>query len=357
MVRRLRIGLGLIALGSLLFAGCSTGPSIRTSAEAVSARQAPAQWEDLPGWQQDDLLPAWPAFLASCPALQKKSDWARVCQQAGTVDALNSHAIRQFFERNFTPIRLQNADGSSTGLITGYYEPVLRGSRTRQGPYQTPLYRYPDFWRKSKPSVLPSREQLLVSGVLQGQELVYVDDPVEAAFLQVQGSGRIVLTDGGVMRVGFAGSNEQPYRSFGKWLLESGEITPAQATMQGIKAWAKENPARVEQMLNVNPRYIFFQEALADEYEGPRGALGVPLSAQRSLAVDPAYVPLGAPIFLATTFPLSSEPLQRLMLAQDTGSAIKGGVRADFFWGAGISAGEIAGKMKQSGAMWLLRPK
>jgi membrane-bound lytic murein transglycosylase A len=159
-----------------------------------------------------------------------------------------------------------------------------------------------------------------------------------------------------MMRVGFGGTNDQPFRSFGKWLLDRGEITPAQATMQGIKAWARANPGRVDEMLNVNPRFVFFRE-LPPSNDGPVGALGVPLTAERSIAVDPATIPLGVPVFLSTTRPLSVEPIQRLMFAQDTGSAIKGGVRADFFWGAGDAAGETAGRMKQGGRMWVLMPR
>ncbi len=188
--------------------------------------------------------------------------------------------------------------------------------------------------------------------------LELVDPPGcrNSIFLQIQGSGRIRMADGSIMRVGFGGTNDQPFRSFGKWLLDRGEITPAQATMQGIKAWARANPGRVDEMLNINPRFVFFRELPASN-DGPVGALGVPLTAERSIAVDPATIPLGVPVFLSTTRPLSTEPIQRLMFAQDTGSAIKGGVRADFFWGAGDAAGETAGRMKQGGRMWVLMPR
>lgn len=244
--------------------------------------------------------------------------------------------------------------------MTGYYEPLLHGARVRRGPYQYPLYRWPAGYQPG--AAMPSRAQLERAGVLAGNELVWVDDPIEAFFLQVQGSGRIVLDEGGVMRVSFGGSNNQPYKSIGRWLLDHGELTPAQATMQGIKAWARANPSRVDGLLDTNPRFVFFREmppadpALASQDQGPIGALGVPLTPQRSIAVDPASIPLGTPVFLQTTRPMTNAPMNRLVFAQDTGTAIKGGVRADYFWGLGDDAGELAGKMKQSGRMWLLLP-
>lgn len=268
-------------------------------------------------------------------------------------DAGDPVAVKQFFEAHFVPHRVVNSDGTDTGLVTGYYEPVLRGSRTRGGPYQFPLHALPAQLRSK---AMPPRAELLRNPLMRSSELVYVDDPVEAAFLQIQGSGRIQLAEGGVMRIGYGGTNDQPFRSFGRWLLDRGEITPAQATMQGIKAWARSNPARVDEMLNMNPRYVFFRE-LPPSNEGPIGALGVPLTAERSIAVDPKAIPLGAPVFLSTTRPLSNEPIQRLMFAQDTGTAIRGAVRADFFWGPGDAAGELAGRMKQRGQMWVLKPR
>jgi membrane-bound lytic murein transglycosylase A len=198
--------------------------------------------------------------------------------------------------------------------------------------------------------------------VLNGNELLWVDDPIEAFFLQVQGSGRIAMEDGSVMRVGFGGTNNQPYRSIGRWLLDHGELAPSQATMQGIKAWARANPSRVNALLDTNPRFVFFREMPSNENtadggaDGPIGALGVPLTPERSIAVDPSSIPLGTPVFLQTTRPMTNTPLNRLVFAQDTGTAIKGGVRADYFWGLGDEAGDLAGKMKQDGRMWLLFP-
>lgn len=360
---RRHAGLALSA-AAVVLAGCMSGPPPRiegapaptTPVPPVSGAKGqlqPTTWSEIGGWSQDDVRAAWPALQASCQALKKRAEWGRVCAAGLMVDAGDVNAMRRYFEANFQPYRVLNGDGTDSGLVTGYYEPVLRGSRTRQGPYQVPLYRKPA-QLGNKP--LPARAALLQNPALRGNELVWVDDAVEAAFLQIQGSGRIRLTDGTVMRVGYGGTNDQPFRSFGKWLLDRGEITPAQATMQGIKAWASANPNRVEEMLNVNPRFVFFRELPANN-DGPIGALGVPLTAERSIAVDPATIPLGVPVFLSTTRPLSAEPIQRLMFAQDTGSAIKGGVRADFFWGAGDAAGETAGRMKQGGRMWVLMPR
>ncbi|MFC0269444.1 murein transglycosylase A [Kushneria aurantia] len=312
-------------------------------------------WQALPGWQADNLLSAWSAFLISCRTLAQKPDWATACNDARHVDPLDSHAIRRYFEHHFTPWRLANRDGTTVGTITGYYEPVLNGSRYRHGRYQTALYRNPD----DSSLLASSRAELIRSGVLRGSELVWVDDPVEAAFLQIQGSGRIRLEEGGVMRVAFAGATRHPFQSFARELLDNGEITPAQATLAGIKAWAQRHPQRVQQMLNVNPRFVFFRE-LDDRHgdsDGPVGAQGVPLTAQRSIAVDPNEIPLGAPVFLSTTQPLSNRHLQRLMMAQDTGNAIRGRVRADYFWGHGDEAGANAARMKQPGQMWVLLPQ
>ncbi|MGB8436707.1 MAG: MltA domain-containing protein, partial [Burkholderiales bacterium] len=199
-----------------------------------------------------------------------------------------------------------------------------------------------------------------------GKEIVWVDDPIEAFFLQIQGSGRVRLPSGETLRIGYADQNGHPYASIGRYLVEQGELTLDEASMQGIQAWARAHTARVADLLNQNPSYVFFRELPPNdvgrggggtaEYVGPIGALGVPLTAERSIAVDRRYVPLGAPVYLATTRPNSDEPLERLMIAQDTGGAIRGPVRADFFWGTGREAGRLAGRMRQTGSMWVLLP-
>ena len=330
------------------------------SGQLSPARLTPIAWQQVPGWEDDSLIGAAEALRENCARLGREQRWKRACSAAAHLDDLDVAGTRSFFETYFTPFQFANSDGTLDGLVTGYYEPLLHGSRVRRGPYQFALYRWPAGYRAGAP--LPARADLERSGVLSGNELVWVDDPIEAFFLQVQGSGRIVLDDGSVMRVGFGGSNNQPYKSIGRWLLDHGELTPSQATMQGIKAWARANPSRVDALLDTNPRFVFFREmplsdpALAGQDKGPIGALGVPLTPQRSIAVDPASIPLGTPVFLQTTRPMTNAPMNRLVFAQDVGTAIKGGVRADYFWGLGDDAGDLAGKMKQTGRMWLLLP-
>ena len=361
-----------IAIAGLL-AACST-PSTRgstyrsngiapTTYSSSIASFRSVSWQSLPGWQEDDLSQAWPAWLKSCEALRKRSseiNWRQVCSQAGSVPGRDGKAIRQYFEANFEVYEVRNsATGNESGLITGYYEPVMNGSKTRTANYTVPLYGLPSSWKGSKPSPAPTRAELMSSGVLRGSELAWVQDPVAAAFMQIQGSGKIRLEDGRVLRLGYAGTNDQPFKSFAQWLLDRKEITRSEASMQGISAWAKRNPGSVEEMLNANPRFVFFKELPGNVSAdlGPNGALGVPLSAERSIAIDLKAMPLGAPVFLSTTKPLSSQSLQKLVMAQDTGKAIVGGVRADYYWGSGDSAGELAGRMKQDGKMWLLLPR
>jgi membrane-bound lytic murein transglycosylase A len=274
---------------------------------------------------------------------------------------------------------VRNLDGNQTGTVTGYYEPLLRGSRSRGGPFQTALHRPPaDLLTIDLAALVPEVKNLRLRGrvvgnkvipyytraemerqnLLSGAELLWVDNPVEAFFLQVQGSGRVLLDDTReVVRVAYADQNGHPYRSIGRYLVDRGELTLDQASMQGIKAWVDAHPTRLQEVLNANPSYVFFkEEKILDAGKGPKGALGVPLTAHRSIAVDPLFIPLGAPVFLSTTRPNSTDPLRRLMLAQDTGGAIRNPVRADFFWGFGPEAGELAGKMKQPGQMWVLLP-
>ncbi|MBU3574601.1 murein transglycosylase A [Polynucleobacter sp. UK-Mo-2m-Kol15] len=361
-----------IGITSIL-AACSTpstkGPSYRSSGSAPSSYSSSiagfrlVSWQDLPGWQEDDLTQAWSAWLKSCEALRKRNgeiNWRQVCFQASEISARDKQAIRQYFEGNFQAYEVRNsATGKESGLITGYYEPVMAGSQTRTATYSVPLYGLPRAWKVTKPSPAPTRAELMSSGVLRGSEIAWVQDPVAAAFMQIQGSGKIRLEDGRVLRLGYAGTNDQPFKSFAQWLLDRKEITRGEATMQGISAWAKRNPGRVEEMLNANPRFVFFKELPGNVSAdlGPIGALGVPLTTERSIAIDLKAMPLGAPVFLSTTKPLSSQILQKLVMAQDTGKAIVGGVRADYYWGSGDSAGELAGRMKQDGKMWLLLPR
>lgn len=358
--------------------GNGTAPAVPSAAPGANLRAT--TFAALPGWGNDDLRQVLPAFLTSCTTQARKADWKEPCAIAAGLDAGNEKAIRTFFQSFFTPYQVVNADGSDNGLVTGYYEPLLKGSRKRGGPYQTPIYRAPDdlitvdlasIYPELKGLRLrgrlvgnkvvpyPSRAELDKSGALAGKEILWVDDPIDAFFLQVQGSGRVQMNDGSsIVRVAYADQNGYPYRSIGRYLVDKGELTLAQASAQGIKGWLAANPGRQQELLNANPSYVFFkEEKVLDASQGPKGAQGVPLTPLRSIAVDQQFVPLGTPVFLATTQPNSNTPLQQLVIAQDTGGAIKGAVRADFFWGFGNEAGEKAGRMKQRGMMWLLLPK
>lgn len=336
-----------------------------------------AAWSELPGWQDDDPAQAWGAFLVSCRALVRQDAWRDICTVTETLPNPDRETARRFFEANLTPFQLTRADGGEEGLITGYYEPLLRGSRKPSARYRHAVYALPDDLlvidltelypelkglrlrgRLDGRRVVPyyDRAQLEQGrGALMGREIAWVDDAIELFFLQIQGSGRIALEGGGMMRVGYADQNGHPYRSIGRLLVERGELPLERASMQGIKAWARANPAKVTELLNHNASYVFFRELPAD-LPGPLGALGLPLTARRSVAVDPGFVPLGVPVFVATTWPLSTRPLNQLMLAQDTGGAIRGPVRADFFWGFGEDAAREAGRMKQPLRMWVLLP-
>ncbi len=378
----------------LVLAGCAQLPTAPTKTEAqcacpvcpVCPAVAPpkppakplqeARWEDVKGWGADNLAEAHGALLESCGALAKQPAWREACEAARALPAENA-ALRAFFETRFRPWRVVNPDESTEGLVTGYYEPLLRGSRERSKSFSHAIYGVPDdllvvdlgeLYPELKNFRLrgrldgrrvvpywPRAELTPQSAALAGKALLWVADPIELFFLQVQGSGRVELPDGRRVRVGYADQNGHPYQSIGRWLVDKGELKLEDASMQGIQAWARANPKRLNELLNVNPSFVFFRE-LPDNGGGPPGALGVPLTPGRSIAVDPRAVPLGAPVFLATTQPASGQPMQRLVLAQDTGGAIKGAVRADFFWGFGAEAGAQAGRMRQKGEMWVLLP-
>jgi len=322
---------------------------------------------NLAGWQSDSMEDVWATWQKSCNYIQKamkNSSLERACRVAADLKNPSTSEIKQYFDRHFQAVPLRqvtpsqaDSQGSTEGLITGYYEPILRGSLTKTHHYQIPLYKYPVAWESDPKLVRPTRADLLQSGKLKGSELVWVSDPVAAAFMQVQGSGKIQLDNGKILRLGFAGTNNQSYASIGNWLIQRRELAASQASMQNITAWAKSHPDRVNELLNANPRYVFFriiQTTVADD--GPIGALNEALTAQRSIAVDWQYIPKGSPVFLSTSDPKTGKKIERLVFAQDTGSAIVGSVRADLYWGSGDAAGEKAGMTKQSGRMWLLVP-
>jgi membrane-bound lytic murein transglycosylase A len=337
-------------------------------------------WNLLPGWNNDHPGEAWPAFRESCAVLGRRDAWREVCAAASALPAtLANGPARQFFEQHFTAWQSISGDGVEQGLITGYYEPLIQGARQRSPAASWPIYAPPeDMLTIDQGGLYPELKSLRLRGRLEGNRvlpywtreeleqrqsqgklpakvLLWAADPVDLFFLQIQGSGQVELPDGSRVRIGFADQNGHPYQSIGSWLIKHGELAAHQASMEGIRQWVHRNPKRLGELLNRNPRFIFFKELPATG--GPVGAQGTPLYAGRSIAVDPAHIPLGAPVFLATTQPLSAEPLNRLVVAQDTGSAIKGPVRADFFWGFGPDAGAQAGKMRQQGKIWVLLPK
>lgn len=378
---------------ALALAGCTTPAPIATAPAACTCPPGEilpvppkpvekplqvASWSTLPGWGNDNLKPTFDAFLASCKVLERQTLWRRTCAAAQIANATDQKDLREWFESQMQPWQLVNPDGGRDGLVTGYYEPVIKGSRKRDASYRYPVFGVPDdLITVDLTEVYPELKGMRLRGRIEGKKLVpyytradwtqqeskrageaimWTNDPIDLFFLQIQGSGQVDMKDGQRVRIGYADQNGHPYRPVGRWLAEQGEMKIEQTSMQSIKAWAAANPKRLNELLNVNPSMVFFRE-LPVEGSGPPGALTVPLTPERSIAVDSRITPLGSPVWLATTQPSSDETLQRLMLAQDTGGAIRGPVRADFYWGSGAEAGAKAGRMKQKGQMWVLLPK
>lgn len=374
----------------------------RYQASGSPAAYRVVAYSALPQWETQDFGAALGAFRKSCTRLRSQIVWQNVCAQADATPSGSPIAARQFFERYFTAWEVSH-NGQLGGTVTGYYEPVLHGSRQPTAQARFPIYGVPndmitvplngrrsgvarvaangqiaangqytiDFSqfpiqansrvvkaRASGSRLLPyyTRDQIN-GGALNGRApiLAYANDPVELFFMHIQGSGRIQTPDGQFIRLGFADKNEYPYASIGRYMANQGYLPLAQTSMQGIKAWMAHNPNRLAEVLGKNPSYVFFRE-LPNDGDGPLGALGVPLTSGYSAAVDRRYMTLGAPFFLATAHPDNGLALNRLMVAQDTGSAIQGAVRVDFFWGYGDEAGRIAGRMKNTGYVWQLLP-
>ncbi|MEM9010126.1 MAG: MltA domain-containing protein [Pseudomonadota bacterium] len=309
---------------------------------------------ELTGWGADDHGAALPVFLRSCSHARSTGQIAAadLTGLQGAAEAARSADARRFFEQAFVPLRIRDGDVS---LFTGYYEPELLGSRQSGGIYRHPIYAPPPDLPEGRPWL--SRAEI-AAGALSGRglEIVWLRDPVEAFFMHVQGSARIRLEEGGTARLGFAGRNGHPYRSVGRHMVARGLLAPHEASAQAIKTWVRENGAEGEAVLNHNPSYIFFEER--PELEpglGPVGALGISVTAMRSLAVDPDYVPLGAPVWVETEGP--EGPISHLMIAQDVGSAIKGAQRGDIFFGSGDAAGALAGRMRANGSLTTLVPR
>ncbi|MGE5768066.1 MAG: murein transglycosylase A [Bacteroidota bacterium] len=357
--------------------------------EQPSLLLEPVAFADLPGWTDDEVAAALPALRRSCGRLAGQpddrplgpdalagtvADWRAPCAALEQVPPGGDAALRDLLEQHFRPFAVSNA-GKREGLFTGYYEAELKAAAAPDAPGATPLYRVPDdlvtvdlalFRADLRGERLVGRvegghlvpyltRQQIDAGALDGRglELAWAADPVDAFFLHVQGSGRVIFPDGRVQRVGFAGSNGHTFYAIGRALIDEGIVSREESSMQKIRDWLRANPERAREIMQRNARYIFFRPI---DGEGPIGAQGVPLTPGRSLAVDSALLPLGVPLWLDTTWPATDRPLRRLMVAQDVGSAIKGAVRGDFFWGSGEPALEQAGRMKQTGRYYLLLP-
>lgn len=362
----------------------------------LSLRLSAASFADLQGWAATDPKNALEAFRRSCVALSTRpddaplggvnyagsaGDWRQLCLAASAIPA-DAQAARAFFEAEFVPYRVTQSSG--TGLFTGYYEPQLKGSRTKHGPYQTPLYGIPadlinvdlGLFRdtlKGQRIVgqvtngrlipYPARADIEGNGLPQAKPLLYVDDAVDAFFLQIQGSGRVVLDDGTVVRAAYGAQNGRAYTAIGAVLIQRGELKREEVSMQSIRAWLIAHPEEAQQLMNANASYVFFTEqALGDPLLGAAGAQGVPLTPEASLAVDLSLHALGVPVWLETTAPdpdatKPERTFERLLVMQDTGGAIRGPVRGDVYWGYSADAASIAGRMRNEGRMTVFLPK
>ena len=377
----------LFVLGVFLLSACSSPEKKPTPQTAITPPKAPvldsatapenaptvlikpksrwllASWSDLPGFNADNFNEAWVAWRQNCA--RNLPNTQRLCADVRRLDGQPSALQKAWVMENFQPFRVEHLNAvaaPSNGLLTAYYEPVFEASRTPRPGFEVPLYGVPANLKARSPWF--SREEIAklpaAQAALKGKEIAYIASPVDAMVLHIQGSGRLWLTerDGRrtQIRLAFAGTNEHPYQSIGRWLLD--QNLTKDATWPGIKAWLAQNPRRTNELMWRNPRFIFFkEEALlgAEALLGPKGAMGVPLTPGRSIAVDPGSIPYGSAVWLSSGGPQTS--LNRLVFAQDTGSAILGAVRADYFVGSGDAAGEVAGRLKQDMTAWVLLPR
>ena len=339
---------------------------------------SPVDWSSLQNWEADNHGDVWEGFLKSCEKLRHER-WQQVCLLAKAGGDLSDAEARAFFETYFEVRPVYAEGGETEGLITGYYEPLLKGSWEPSDEFRYPLYGVPeDLLVVDLGGVYPQLKNMRLRGklvgnkvvpyydraqlnddpeLLRGAEILWVNSLVDVFFLHVQGSGRVRLSDGTTVAVGYAGQNGHPYQSIGRVLVKMGELDKDEVTLFTIKDWLKANPERLNEVLGKNPSYVFF-ELKDDQADGPIGSLNVVLTPARSVAVDRSVIPLGAPVWLQTTLPDERQsPFDRLMLAQDTGGAIKGHVRADVFWGRGDEAEILAGLMKQQGRLFVLLPR
>ena len=327
------------------------------------SRWVPVRWRELPGVESDALHEAWNAWIRSCE--RPPATWAPLCPQVRRLAIGTREEQRAWMVRTLQPYRvepLQAGGAPEQGLLTAYYEPMMDATRQPTATHRYPLYRPPADLGQRRPWYTRQEMDSLpeARAALRGREIAWLADPIDALVLQIQGSGRLRVAepDGRqrLVRLAYAGTNDHPYRSVGGWLLQKGLVKDA--TWPGIKDWVRRNPERLQEMLWSNPRMVFFREEPLDDLQaafGPRGAQGVPLTPGRSIAVDRESIPYGTPVWLASSGPQVT--LQRLVLAQDTGSAIVGAVRADYFVGWGEQAGEVAGRLKQPLRLWVLWPR
>ena len=314
------------------------------------ARWVAADWRDLPGWGTDRAAELWPALQRGCA--RPAPAWTQICAEAALTEPGDDVSTTLWLMQHLQPWRVESTSGDSTGLLTGYFEPQFDASRRAQGQFQIPLYALP-----ADPSArLATRRTIESTPGFHARVIAWVADPIDALLLQIQGSGRLRIQDGEQthwVRVSYAGDNAQPYQSLGQWLIDHGELSAGHAGWPAIKDWLRRNPERQNELLWSNPRYVFFrEETLSDPSQGPRGAQGAPLSAGRSIAVDKLAVPYGTPVWMD-----GGDALRRLAMAQDTGSAIVGAVRADLFTGWGTDAETQAGRLKAPLRLWALWPK
>lgn len=376
-----------LVLGVFLLSACSSPEKKPTPQTAITPPKAPvldsatapenaptvlikpksrwllASWSDLPGFNADNFNEAWVAWRQNCA--RNLPNTQRLCADVRRLDGQPSALQKAWVMENFQPFRVEHLNAAaapSNGLLTAYYEPVFEASRTPRPGFEVPLYGVPANLKARSPWF--SREEIAklpaAQAALKGKEIAYIASPVDAMVLHIQGSGRLWLTDRDgrrtQIRLAFAGTNEHPYQSIGRWLLD--QNLTKDATWPGIKAWLAQNPRRTNELMWRNPRFIFFkEEALlgTEALLGPKGAMGVPLTPGRSIAVDPGSIPYGSAVWLSSGGPQTS--LNRLVFAQDTGSAILGAVRADYFVGSGDAAGEVAGRLKQDMTAWVLLPR
>ena len=356
-----------IFIAIFIITGCT--PKYESFENISKAKLEVLDFKEIDGFEEDNLELALQVFQKDCQRSKRYSLFKSVCQKA-----YESTDAKTFFTQNFTPYKLRTHEGEDEGVITGYYEPLLFGSRTKSKEYAYPIYKTPkDLIIVDLTDAYPSLKNYRLRGKLQGNRLIpydtreqmwnkkelevicYVNNKVDLYFLQIQGSGKVQLDTGEIINVGFANQNGQQYKSIGKYMLKQGYIgsnTDYAASIQGMKKWFNDHPDKVDEVLNINPSFVFFNQ----NAKGATGSLGTELTQKRNLAVDRRYIPLGMPVFINTTNPVTNNTINQLMVAADTGGAIKGQIRADFFWGYSKEAEKYAGRMKEKGSLILLIP-